>query len=396
MANRGVLSVPHGTPVAIGGGLRVYGKAAYPLYIAPAANPGMVKSCIGIDSTNYFKQVRQAFRAPIGVGLEVEDYDAFARKYDSVIVDLKDRYGVVTGRKCLKSHYIHEKIPSSARRFIADFTEKVIPHVKTVFVAHTILNSQKTPKILCYSGNEDMTPGEFISHLQSYYPHVLAWKILETLPDRRDSAFMLDHFTGSVTKAWRQIEDENIEVYPSGEYCNPLISSADLVSKYVNDFIHFGRMKLELGSVSRAFEPFGVEEARAEGGIPAPEPGAKTRLLQYFIYDLSMITPHEKRAIDVGRKLRHPVYFLLTGKKFRSEGDALRDTAYFDIVANRVCGDRGSMRAMNVDEMKNELRVMRDGDKIIAFGGEALELAGYIVNDFSGLKVEIISSRDLK
>ena len=356
----------------------------------------MVKSYIGIDSTNYFKQIRQAFRAPIGVGLEVEDYDAFARKYDSVMEDLRDKYGVATGRKCLKSHYIHEKIPSSARQFIVDFTESVIPHVKTVFVAHTILNSQKTPKILCYDGSEKKDPNEFISYLQNYYPHVLAWKILETLPDRKDSVFMLDHFTGNVTKAWRQIEDESIEVYPSGEYCNPLISSADLVSKYVNDFIHFGWMKLEFGSISKAFEPFGVEEIKADRETSAPEPSAKTKLLQYFIYDLSMITPHEKRAIDVGRKLKHPVYFLLTGKKFRSEGDALQDTVYFDIVANRVYGDHGSMRAMNIDEMKNEFRVMRDGDKIIAFGSEALELAGYIVNDFSGLKVEIISSRDLK
>ena len=272
----------------------------------------------------------------------------------------------------------------------------MIPHVKTIFVAHTILNSQKTPKILCYDGSKELTPSEFISYLQNYYPHVLAWKILETLPDRRDSVFMLDHFTGNATKAWMQIEDENIEVYPSGEYCNPLISSADLVSKYVNDFIHFGRMRLERGSVSRAFESFGVEEAGTDREISAPEPSAKTRLLQYFIYDLSMITPHEKNAIDVGRKLKRPVYFLLTGKKFGSEGDALQHSAYFDIVANRVYGDHGSMRAMNIDEMKNELKVMRDGDKIIAFGSEALELAGYIVNDFSGLKVEIISSRDLK
>lgn len=155
-------------------------------------------------------------------------------------------------------------------------------------------------------------------------------------------------------------------------------------------------MRLELGSISKAFESFGVEEIEADHKTFMPKLSAKTKLLQYFIYDLSMITPYEKRAIGVDRKLKHPVYFLLTGKKFRSEGDALQGTVYFDIVANRVYADHGSMRAMNIDEMKNEFKVMRDGDKIIAFGNEALELADYIVNDFSGLKVEIISSRDLK
>ncbi len=356
----------------------------------------MVKSYIGIDATNYFKRIRQAFRAPIGVGLEVEDYDVFAHKYESVIDALKGEYGVSTDRKCLKSHYIYEKNPSSARQFVADFTERVLPYVKTVFVSHTILNSQKMPKIYCYSGNGEMTSNDFISYLQSYYPHVLTWKILETFPDRRDSVFMLDHFTGNVTKAWRQIEGENIAIYPSGEYCNPLISSADLVSKYVNDFIHFNRLKLEFISISKAFEPFGVEEIEIGHDISSPEPSTTVRLLQYFIHDLSMITPHENRAIDVDRKLKHPVYFLLTGKKFRSEGKALQETMYFDIITNRVYGDHGSMRAMNIDEMRNELRVMQDGDKVIAFGSEALELARYIVNDFSGLNIEIISSRDLK
>lgn len=356
----------------------------------------MVKSYIGVDTTNYFKKIKQVFRAPIGVGLEIEDYDGFTHKYDSVIDELKNKHGISTNRKCLKSHYVYEKNPSSARQFVVDFTEKIIPYVKTVFVSHTILNSQKTPSIHCYNGNKELVPNEFISYLQSYYPHILAWKILTTLPDRKDSMFMLDHFTGNVTKAWKQIENENITIYPSGEYCNPLISSADFVSKYVNDFIYLNQIKLEFNSIAKAFEPFDVAEIKVEDDSSTLEPNNKTRLLQYFIHDLSMITPHENRAIDIDRNLKHPVYFLLTGKKFNNERDALQHTMYFDIAVNRVRNDHGSIRGLNIDEMKNELKAMQDGDKIIAFGSEAFELATYLVNDFSGLKIEIISSRDLK
>ena len=356
----------------------------------------MVKKYIGIDTTNYFREIKRVFHAPIGVGLEIENYDEFTQKYDSVIEELKNRYSISTNRKCLKSHYVYEKTPSSAKQFMVDFTEKIIPYVKTIFVSHTILNSHKTPQIYGYNGNKEFSPNDFISYLQSYYPHVLAWKILETLPDRTDSVFMLDHFTGHVTKAWQQIEDRNISIYPYGEYCNPLISSADFVSKYVNDFIYFNLMRLEFCSVSKAFEPFNVEEIRIDRENSTPKPSTKTRLLQYFIHDLPMITPHENRAIDVDRKLKHPIYFLLTGKKFNHESDALQHTVYFDIIANRVCDDHGSMRAINIDRMTNVLKVMQDGDKIIAFGSEAFELANYIVNDFSGLKIEIISSRDLK
>ncbi len=356
----------------------------------------MVKSCIGIDTTNYFRQASKPFQAPIGVGLEVEDYDVFTSKYDSVVEELKKTHDISTNRKCIKSHYVYEKNPSSARQFIADFTKRLMPHVKTVFVSHTILNSQKTPRIQYYRGRMAVTPSEFVLHLQSYYPHVLAWKILSTLPDRRNSVFMLDHFTGHITKAWEQIENENILIYPSGEYCNPLISSADFVSKYISDFIHLNKTRLEFGSISKALGQFGVEEISRNRGSPMQEQSTKTELLQYFIYDLSMITPHEKRAIDVGRKIKHPIYFLLTGKKFNREAEALKHTVYFDIVANRACGDRGSIRAVNVDEMPNELKVMRDGDKIIAFGGDSLDLANYLVNDFSGLKVEVVPSRNLK
>ena len=113
-------------------------------------------------------------------------------------------------------------------------------------------------KVVDHDGSKELTSNGFISCLQSYYPHVLAWKILETLPDRRDSMFVLDYFAGNITKTWRQIENENTTVYPSGEYCNPL-SSSTVVSKYVNDFLHLGWMKLEPGSVSRVSEPFDVE-----------------------------------------------------------------------------------------------------------------------------------------
>lgn len=355
-------------------------------------------SFIGIDSTNFFRQGRNAFKAPLGVGIEVEDYDGFDKKYRSIIDSLVHHYGIETNRKCLKSHYIYEKKPEHASSFGTEFTKQIIPFLKNVYVMHTILNQAHTPEILCYNGAKIMTVNEFVPLLQSYYVHIVTWKILNDFNETKQSTFFLDHFTGSITPAWEEIENENLLVFSGGEYCNPLISTADIISKHITDYIHINRKKLEFAAISSAFNSFQITEIN--NSMDATEVGqalqsGTTKLYQRFVYDLSKITPSVRRSIDVDRKLKHPVHFILTSKKLPKEKEALEMTPLYDIITNNAYSSQGCVRSLNIDDLTNEVRYMRDGDHIVTVGNTALENAKYLVNELTGLSINVVPSAEL-
>lgn len=352
-------------------------------------------SFIGIDSTNFFRQGLNAFKAPLGVGIEVEDYDGFDKKYRSIIDSLVSKFGIETNRKCLKSHYIYEKKPEHATSFGTEFTRQIIPFLKNVYVMHTILNQSHTSEILCYNGAKTITVNQFIPILQSYYAHIVAWKILDEFNETKQSTFFLDHFTGSITKAWVEIENENLFVFSGGEYCNPLISTADIISKYITDYIHINRKKLEFAAISSALSDFQITEINNSMGATEVQQSGSTKLYQRFIYDLSKITPHVRRTIDVDRKLKHPVHFILTSKKLPKEKEALEMTPLYDIITNNAYSSQGCVRSLNIDDLTSEVRYMKDGDHIVTVGNVALENAKYLVNELTGLSINVVPSTEL-
>ena len=355
-------------------------------------------SFIGIDTTNFFREGFKAFKAPLGVAVEVDDYDGFDDNYQKIVGQLIQDLSIDTNRKCVKSHYIYEKNPKTAVRFGVKFTEKIIPYLKNIHIAHTILNQLKTPEIMCCNGTMKLSTNQFVPILESYYNHIVAWKIIQDFPEKKESVFCLDHFTGSITKAWEEIENDNLFVLSAGEYCDPLISTADIIAKYISDFIHNTGTKLDYSSISSAFSNFNVTEVKHDMDATEIENALNTtttKLYQRFIYDLRMITPSSRRSMNVDKKLKHPVIFVLTSKKLSKEKSAMETTPLFDIITNKAYAIHGCVKAINIDDLNSEIRYMKDGDEMVTVGDDAFDKAKYLIEDLSGFSIKITTSKEL-
>lgn len=237
-----------------------------------------------------------------------------------------------------------------------------------------------------FNGTKTLSVNEFIPILQSFYNHVIAWKLLNDFSNTKQSEIFLDHFTGSITKAWEEIENNNLFILSAGEYCNPLISTADIISKYISDFIHINIKKLDYDGISSAFTNFEIVEISDTMGTLEIEEALKTdstKLYQRFVYDLNMITPSSRRTMNVDRKLKHPIYFILTSKKLIKEKDAMESTPLYDLITNMAYASKGCVHGLNVDDLTKEVQYMQNGDEIIAIGEDALSNAKYLVEDLT-------------
>ncbi|MGI0059812.1 MAG: hypothetical protein ACREBJ_08590, partial [Nitrosotalea sp.] len=115
----------------------------------------MVSSAIGIDSVTFYRTGKTAtFKAPLGVAVEVENYDNFNLKYQKLMSDLKSQYHLETDRLCLKGHYVYGKIKDKAYEFINDFVSNIIPSLKMIYVCHTVVSIDQVPEIFCCNGTQ--------------------------------------------------------------------------------------------------------------------------------------------------------------------------------------------------------------------------------------------------
>lgn len=357
----------------------------------------MIHSYVGIDSATFYHDGITTFKAPLGVAVETENFEDFNEQYVGIINELKKKYNLETNRVCVKGHFLGTKIGiDGSFWFVNDFVEKIITYLKMIYVCHVVISPTKLAEIT-FSNGSKMPTMKFVDLLTSSFNHLIAWNILEQFSEINQSIIFMDYFTGITTNAWRTMEgNPNLYALSAGEYCNSLISTADLICKYINDSLYRDREKLGFNGISKVFSNKNVNEVKPNMDtteIKKVLDNKNTKLYQTSNSPFKMITPNSKRNIEIDRKLKHPVSFVLPSYKLLKEKGILESSPLFDSLTNDAYKNQGCVRTINLDDLTRETRYMKQGDKIITIGDEALESAKYLKQ--FGIPVEIIPSDDL-
>jgi len=359
----------------------------------------MLNSFVGIDSMTFYHEGKTTFRAPLGVAIEVTNYDDFNEKYVTIIKELKDKFHLDTPKLCVKGHFITSKIgPEASRWFNNEFVGKIIPELKMIYVCHAVISPIKIPNII-FSNGTQVPAMKFVDILTSSFNHVIAWNLLNQFSQMNESHLYIDHFTAVRTNAWDDLEaNKNIFILSSGEYCNSLISTSDLLCKFINDNLFLNNKKMGFDGISEVFSAQQINEIKPnmdshEVSI-IMEDNNITKLYQTGNSPFSMITPNSRRNIEVDSRLKHPVTFVLPSHKVEKEKKILENSPIFDLLVNDAFTNHGCVRSINLDDLPNDVRYMKAGDKVITIGDKALEDANYLVKGY-GLPVEIITSDEI-
>lgn len=200
------------------------------------------------------------FRACLGACLGFSSPMLFPQKYDEIINGLCKKYEINRERAILKSYDFAKQCKDDREKYmniLSEYTSFLGANGVHINIAYTSFLLAKLPDgITIYGGGRSPSRKigtiEFLQKLNNYYPYISAWIVAKSV-SLRNTDILLDNFEGEITNAWDELlTHHNVMIFPAGDQCNSLISSADLVTKYVDEYLSLNRMVLNESNVKAA------------------------------------------------------------------------------------------------------------------------------------------------
>lgn len=182
------------------------------------------------------------FKAHLGVSVTTEDKDHLMEEYDKAMDKAFREFGLERKKRLYKGAHLlmqaRDKVVDVISAVVDDL-EACINHID-VYCAYY---GREYISIHGQAAGRRLTPMAFIHKTQNAFEHVCAWWYNQQYTFETPLRFDIDHFSGENTPAWRELVDKEVDlnIYFSGDECNPIISIADLILKLIQIF-HHGRV----------------------------------------------------------------------------------------------------------------------------------------------------------
>jgi hypothetical protein len=331
-----------------------------------------------VDSLNFFRQgpSGNTFKAAFGCAIVIENPLAFKSVYESAISDLNESYGLKTETKAITGRTILGSLGfEDGTNYLADFVTRVDQHVDKVWVFYTVVPPSKVPVIRAYKGTKELRPIEFIEKLQGYYPHAMAWRLAHEYTNWEKATILLDGFEGDETQAWYELRKHpGLRILPHGDECNPYVSSADLITKFLDVTMQKNKYFLSVEGVTRAF------------------PSGKYTCISLF--DLPWITPTAHNAMATQDFFSRPLYSVLTSGGIQKERMMVESSPTYLKILNLAYESGGCVKFFDNMNPGTDVKALRTGDYIVTFGSQAEDTAKYIKENLVK-GINIVKATDL-
>ncbi|MCK5282470.1 MAG: hypothetical protein KAK00_03605 [Nanoarchaeota archaeon] len=285
-------------------------------------------SIVGIDSRSFVRNVRKTngseghFESVIGVAIKIRDYIKFKQCY----LDAIKKFNKLLKCENDLQFYCYNDIKKceTTYEFLESFFREISQHIEKAHVFYTLFSKKRLSKVKVYGrmaqrkkiklGEPTRTYEKLLSgHILQCFPAICAWRLTEHLHPRTVE-FHLDAYNGHIFEAQEQLDklDFEVSIYPGGDCVNPVISTADLLIELLDK-------RLEKNSKFLLFENI----------RPAlPELGDKVLVYPILNKHLPYITPLDKKTIDIGSKIRHPIFWVFKGEDIVDSGTIKRSKSY--------------------------------------------------------------------
>lgn len=289
-------------------------------------------SITGIDSRIFTRDVVKKngneghFQSVLGVAVKVRDYSIFDKEYGSA---LKKAFSEI-GQDVNFKHYCVNDIKDSEtkQKFLDKFVEVISKKVEKIHVFYTLFSKKSISEAKVYGRlakrkkiklSEPTRDYEKLvsEHLLQCFPAICAWRLSEYFSPQTVE-FHLDFYGGHIFEAQEQLEDSGFTIvtYPSGDCSNPVISTADLLLNVIDSRLQKNNKFLIFDNIRPVLSEFGEN------------------VLVYPIINkhLNFIVPLDKKAIDITKFIRHPVYWVFKGDPIIDSGTMKRSETYRNLV----------------------------------------------------------------
>ncbi|WP_099209405.1 hypothetical protein [Thermococcus henrietii] len=208
---------------------------------------------------------RGTFIARIGVAVTIRrsSYDSFLNLYREFFEDFKEDLNLKTPRWIFSSSDVRgfligrDNDPTEYFLRMKEFVEKVV--VPGGVITNFIFASFGVKKISMPDGSQVGVMNFIKKKLGSYFSYIPAWVVLSRL-GRSHPVVYIDNFNPSPrTLAWEKLcrDSRKLVVIPNGDKVNPLISTADLVLRYIKESMLLSKWRLDVPSLLKNLPSIG-------------------------------------------------------------------------------------------------------------------------------------------
>jgi len=302
---------------------------------------------VGIDSTKLERRLisltgepEKFFKALLGVSVTTNDEDTFRRRYEESLDKAFSTVRVERKKRVYKgAHLLMQTVERTPDiiRIILEELEDCIEHIDVYCAFYS------RPYISMFGKTrfQRLEPLTFIENVMNAFPHVCAWFYLQNYSEYEDPlSFDIDHFSGNITPAWRELTGSNIEVYFSGDECNAIISTADLTLRLID--------MLQRGDVNgmSLFAP--IKEL-----CPSYRTSGKLRFnnLGDRGWKIKASVPDTHLSMDLTPYLKHPIFFHVwdPGRPRERVKKSFEWSPIYNAVAGKAFENKGAMKSLDFD-----------------------------------------------
>jgi hypothetical protein len=322
----------------------------------------------------------RTFKGCIGVCLSFTNPKLFEKKYIDFFSDFVLSNGFDDNRTIFKSYDLKQFFQNDNVGFfntLQSFVSMLAENDVLINVVFSTFNTKLLPEVTKYGvgryPSKKIQTLKFIDELAEYYPYIVVWKVSKTVY-LKDIDVFLDSFTGEHTNAWGELcTHHRVNIIPKGDMCNPFISSADLVVRYIDEYIANNRLKLNEDDIISSLNCCGVENGHV---FYVGQP------------DFDSIVPIFSRNINIGNYYMRPMVYILNEDDFKSKH--VEQSPLWNKLLDFTYKNAAGIKFISYEE---DYKFIRDGDYILYFGdkGESqaktLEKLGYNILPLSSIDI---------
>lgn len=181
------------------------------------------------------KGFKRVFKFLLGASISTKDRDRFKDVYIESLKKSIEASGFASNHIIYDSNLLVSesgyKMTEVVPRFLNLLCNEIVKiDLYCAYYTHPMTLYGETQRHTIY-------PIKFLHIIDSSFPHICASKYVREYGIEMDDTLELDHFQLGKTPAWEHLESSEckIKLYFSGDMCNPLISTADLIIRLIEE-----------------------------------------------------------------------------------------------------------------------------------------------------------------
>jgi len=353
---------------------------------------------LAADSKLHIRQSwnKEPFRGLIGVIIQCKNPSSFKNGYDKMISNFFERNAIVQNKKVFKASEIAALLPGPPwklrgifRSFVRDIFEFPDLEISVLFSTFDLRSlrarkisslpeeyreeeyekirdegvSAKLIQIYGEPGSESVqyvSISNFFEIIRQYFPIVCIGSLIETAKISK-STIIVDGCTGPRCGYWDTIitSDNDFTIAPHGDSYNYFISSADIITRWIDEELRQAPLPLNMNAMIRLLKEWqGVTDEIVTDHIHIAHLSNK---------HLGKIKPFSKQQIQVYEPLyiKHPIYFIVLEENTKEERLRFEHSPIMYRIHNKLSETDGSYIFWST---KRHPGLIRKGDVLIIYG----------------------------